>query len=347
MASLTQTPFVMPSQPLGLVSDGLGNIWVNGAELHGPLWKVKGLDGSILATTSLTPATTPLDQMAFDGTDIWVPMGGGTLDAAVYVVNAAAAIIHMFTAATHQHSTPAAILYDGTDMWILCNAGAGPGALKQTVYKMSLAGAVLGHVTGSSNSGLETIPELCFDGTSIWFTDAEGNLWQVNAAACTLTNELAYGTYPDPNSTGQLQGCLFDGTSIWFNDASSGAPGTIYKVNPATGALIATFASGQGPGSMAFDGTNIWIVNTQDNTITILTAASGALVGTFPVDSADPPFVGLEDIVWDPATNTMWVTTNTSHSLIKLKLSLASAGGQFEGTYAGFATAGNVAGGTK
>jgi DNA-binding beta-propeller fold protein YncE len=34
---------------------------------------------------------------------------------------------------------------------------------------------------------------------------------------------------------------------------------------------------------MAFDGSNIWVTNGADNTVTKLRASSGALLGTYPV----------------------------------------------------------------
>ena len=44
---------------------------------------------------------------------------------------------------------------------------------------------------------------------------------------------------------------LFDGTNIWV--ANSGAK-TVTRVNAATGAVTGTFAAGNNPGALTFDG---------------------------------------------------------------------------------------------
>src|SRR5205823_2419476 len=49
--------------------------------------------------------------------------------------------------------------------------------------------------------------------------------------------------------------------------------------------LTTTFTVGGGPEGVAFDGTNIWVANEFDNTVTKLQASDGAFLGTFTVGS--------------------------------------------------------------
>jgi YVTN family beta-propeller protein len=61
---------------------------------------------------------------------------------------------------------------------------------------------------------------------------------------------------------------------------------------------------------VAFDGTNIWVANSGSNTVTKLLAATGALVGTYPVGSF--PF----GVAFDGAN--IWVTNEGSNTVSKL-----------------------------
>lgn len=56
----------------------------------------------------------------------------------------------------------------------------------------------------------------------------------------------------------------------------------VMKLNPSTGAVTATYTAGDGPGGLAFDGTNVWVANREGNSVTKLSTA-GANLGTFAV----------------------------------------------------------------
>ena len=61
---------------------------------------------------------------------------------------------------------------------------------------------------------------------------------------------------------------------------------TVTELSPA-GATLGTFAVGDGPGGIAFDGTNMWVANGYDasNTVTEL-SPTGATLGTFAVGTS-------------------------------------------------------------
>ena len=56
----------------------------------------------------------------------------------------------------------------------------------------------------------------------------------------------------------------------------------VMKITPSTGAIAGTYAVGDGPGGLAFDGTNIWVANRHSNNVTKL-STKGANLGTFAV----------------------------------------------------------------
>ncbi len=79
---------------------------------------------------------------------------------------------------------------------------------------------------------------------------------------------------------------------------------------------------GSSPRGLAFDGTNIWVVNNAVNgTVTKLRASDGSVIGTYSVGTSP------NGIAFD-GTN-IWVTNFSSHNVTKLRAS----DGSFVGTY--------------
>jgi hypothetical protein len=97
---------------------------------------------------------------------------------------------------------------------------------------------------------------------------------------------------------------------------------TVSKLSASSGAVVGTYAVGTEPFGAAFDGTNIWVTNLGNNNVTELLASTGAVVGTYAVGSS--PF----GIAFD-GTN-IWVANTGSNTVTKL---LASTG-TVVGTYA-------------
>src|SRR5450432_27877 len=57
---------------------------------------------------------------------------------------------------------------------------------------------------------------------------------------------------------------------------SSSGDDTVTKLRASDGASLGTFATGDGPLWITFDGANIWVSNTSGNTVTKLRASDGA-----------------------------------------------------------------------
>lgn len=72
-----------------------------------------------------------------------------------------------------------------------------------------------------------------------------------------------------------------------------------------------TFAVGDAPVGVAFDGAHIWVANNSDNTVTKLRASDGAEVGTFPVG------FGPTGVVFDGAH--IWVTNFGANTVTRLR----------------------------
>jgi hypothetical protein len=91
----------------------------------------------------------------------------------------------------------------------------------------------------------------------------------------------------------------------------NGGSNSVTKFSANDGTVLGTYAVGAGPNEILFDGANIWVANIVGS-VTKLRAADGALVGTYPVDKP----TGL---TFDGTF--IWVANNNSGELTKIKAS--------------------------
>ena len=78
-------------------------------------------------------------------------------------------------------------------------------------------------------------------------------------------------------------GILYDGSNIWVTD---NVANRLYKLN-ASGAIIQSVTVGAQPWQPVFDGTNTWVPNISDDSITVVQASTGAVVATITPDATN------------------------------------------------------------
>ena len=133
----------------------------------------------------------------------------------------------------------------------------------------------------------------------------------------------------------RVVGILLLGSSLFAqSDSASGSQvpaGSAATTNPNQIAILrwyransaATFAVGQSPGQAAFDGSNIWVTNSNANTVTKLRASDGASLGEFPAGTSP------SGIAFDGAS--MWIANQDNSSVTKLRASDGKILGTFPG----------------
>jgi len=104
------------------------------------------------------------------------------------------------------------------------------------------------------------------------------NLFSDNVMKLTPSTGAIAGTYQPGDGPGGIgtfkivdgaAGVLFDGTNLWVvNNGDS----TLMKITPATGSIVATYATGKGPFSVAFDGAKVWVTNFASNSVSTTAA---------------------------------------------------------------------------
>jgi hypothetical protein len=161
-------------------------------------------------------------------------------------------------------------------------AGFGPGNL----YLINPTG-VGGAVTEVTGSGLGKGAEgIAFDGNRIW-TANFGTLSPGTGSVSIVTTSL-FTPYPVTTvATGFSEpiGIVFDGSNIWVTDFGAN---TLLRLD-GTGAIVQTVNVGNGPLFPAFDGTNIWVPNGSGNSVSVVRAATGAVVATLTSNGLNGP----------------------------------------------------------
>jgi hypothetical protein len=151
-------------------------------------------------------------------------------------------------------------------------------------------------------SGLPTsVFDIAFDGGRIWTTNLDSTVSIVTPSATlpwTVTTTGAFQT---------AAGILYDGANIWVVDSNNfGRPegtvarGTISKLD-ASGAILQTITLGPVPQLPVFDGTNIWVPNSADASVSLVRASTGSVLATLTengmVDPSQAAFDGQRVLV--------------------------------------------------
>ena len=188
------------------------------------------------------------------------------------------------------------IAFDGTNIWVT-NAGS------NRVTKINPAGQTTATLSVTSLVFGNQVVGLTSASQSVTVTNSGTVAINIASISITGTNSADYA------ETNTCRGSLAVGTScmifvtftptaigartasISIFDNASNSPQTVSLTG--TGVLSSgTYRVGTGPSGVAFDGTNIWVTNSYDGTVTKLLASTGATVGTYPLH------MGLRRNLW-------------------------------------------------
>jgi DNA-binding beta-propeller fold protein YncE len=115
---------------------------------------------------------------------------------------------------------------------------------------------------------------IAFDGTNLWTANSG------TPSVSIITPMAPYTVTTVTTGFAEPYGILFDGSHIWVTDY---AADTLLELD-ASGNILQTVSVGGGPGLPVFDGTNIWVPNYGDSSLTVVQAATGAVVATITAD---------------------------------------------------------------
>lgn len=219
-------------EPLRIASNG-PDVWV--ATELGDLYKVRTSDGVVEAIIDL--GTSPLGQVLFDGTDIWV--AGWGINTNLFKIRPSdGVILGQYTVG----QSPFGLAFDGHNIWVTNTADA-------TVSKVRASdGRVLFTVpAGESPWGIVYV------GGSIWVSNLNtGMLTHLRLSNGAILGVAQVGASPRP--------LTFDGHSIWVGNLYPDV--SVMRLRRQDGTRQLTLREGSSPVSMLFDGASIWIART-------------------------------------------------------------------------------------
>jgi YVTN family beta-propeller protein len=221
---------------------------------------------------------------------------------------------------------------------IVIRIGSGT-ARKCGQLTLAAAAAVVPAVTATIPVGVEP-SQVVIDPTGVWVTN-----WYDNTISRIdpLSNAVLSVSALDIPATSAPEGIASGFGSIWVtvvaydDQAMPTLPGSVVRVNPATGTAIGTpIAVGRWPLSIAVSPEGIWVANTADGTVSRIDPLTNSVTATIPVGNSPVAIVGGFGSVWvsndsdgkvariDPATNQVSATIQTQAAAFGLTVGAGS-----------------------
>jgi hypothetical protein len=193
--------------------------------------------------------------------------------------------------------------------------------------------ASTGAVMGTYNLGIPGLTGIAFDGTNLWVSSL---LSGANVAKVSPDTglALAYFTAGGDNAFS----VVFDGQFVWVATGD----GLVTKLNPSDGSTAGVYNDGGLSQSMAFDGANLWVANTNGPMVTKLNVANGNTLASLTIGEAgadeESPGSRALGVVFDG--NYIWVSVNGINPSLK---KLNGSDGSVAAVYTGFSQPGALA----
>jgi YVTN family beta-propeller protein len=107
--------------------------------------------------------------------------------------------------------------------------------------------------------------------------------------------DSAGGQVGAPVGVGSPEGLAYGDGSVWAVDSTDG---TLFRINPATHAVVDQIPVGSAPTAVTVTGPDVWVTNGGDGTVSQINAAAGKVVQTIPVGNAPVAIAHGPSGVW-------------------------------------------------
>jgi hypothetical protein len=228
----------------------------------GQWWTPQALTASAMTEIGDTPQLA-----ASDGTDIWV--ANWSSDTVSRVRASDGSLIGTWTGANDARGV---LVAAGR---VFVTGSTWPEGKLYQIDPTQPPGAVttLTSVLGAGAHGI------AYDGSRIWTANGHANGSSVSRV--TL-NPVSVTTFTGFSSA---RGILYDGANIWVTNT---VDDTLLKLD-SNGNILQTVALGNVPYNPVFDGANIWVPNRDANSVSVVRAATGAVLATLTGNGLNRP----------------------------------------------------------
>jgi PKD repeat protein len=216
--------------PMGLAYDGV-SLWVSDSTAK-RIYKIRPSDGQVL--------------VSFDAPGGSMAIMGAEADAKNIIPGPTA-------------GTPAGVAWNGGALWVACTSDG-------KIYQVnpSVPTTDPGHVLAVLDSAAFTPFGLAFGGGALWVSDiGAGLIFKVDPLTGSVLGSIpAPGLEPmslEPKGIVPVAptGLAWANGSLWVSAGTA-----LYRVDPATGAILASAAApGPTPAGLAFDGVYLWVAD--------------------------------------------------------------------------------------
>ena len=170
---------------------------------------------------------------------------------------------------------PRGVTFDGANIWLTGYIYQG-GAKR--LLKIDPSNPMSGREWFKSTLAPGAIT---FDGAYLWMASGGGKkLLRIDPANpdpdANPSSQIAFGNYTD---FGPMD-IVYGGGYLWVANLSGSAQ-NVLKINPADGAIVATYNLAFIPIGIAFDGANIWITNAADKSLVLMDPSDGSIKKTY------------------------------------------------------------------
>ena len=194
----------------------------------------------------------------------------------------------------------------GTSAWIACKEQSRVIRVStetgKTTKSVSLHGPVIAVASGFG---------------SIWALDSGGTLSRLNSRTAKVVKRIGL-------SVAAAYNIWIGGGSLWVAD-DQGA--TVIRVSPQTNTVVARVSVGDGPASMAFDGTTAWVINHRETTIHRIDLATNRsrLLTTLGGDAPER-IVWSHDRLWVTGRGTDLLRVNPASGAVERTIEIGASG---------------------
>jgi hypothetical protein len=282
--------------PLAVVSDG-SHVWVAGKTVT----ELSAANGAVIRQFSGAPYLNAY-SVAYDRTSVFVSAGTSILE----IGRSSGSLVRDLQGSAYGFDSPTGIATGGNDIWV-SNAGSNAGTEVNAT-----TGAVVRHIAGSAY-GFEDPGGVADDGSHIWVMNNDyatytGSITEFNAGTGAFVQNIPEGATVDAIAA--------DSAHAWALVGGT----TLLEFDAATGTLVQALSGSayQFSGSaISSDGTDVWVVNSYNNSVTEVSASTGAAVAVL---SAATYGFDRPNAIYSDGTD-VWVSNLLGFSVTELSAS--------------------------
>ncbi len=286
-------------RPAG-IAYGDRHLWVTNLAGNS-VTELNAADDSLVRVLTGVGLSEPV-AVVFDGQDLWV----ANLNDTVTELNArSGTVVRRLAGNRYGFGEPVAMTVADGQLWVVNQAA-------DSITKISASdGRLLGTISASSY-GFDAPTAIATDGTDLWVANTAGNtVTELSASDGSLVRVLAGPGY----GFARPAGIAVSEDDVWVTNS---AANTMTRLRASDGSPIGTISGFGQPGSVAADGSQLWVVDVSTDSMTEVDANTAAIIRSVTNDPGVFNFGTAYPVGIATADGHVWVTNMPGGSITEL-----------------------------